>query len=85
MRNLDGNGNALIPSIEHDDLDIEDITKTFASDTSTAYSRYGVWLYQPTEAAVPEPSLGLLLGISLVGLVGVGAVRKIKQKKIANS
>ncbi len=28
--------------------------------------------------AVPEPSLGLLLGISLVGLVGVGAVRKIK-------
>ncbi len=34
---------------------------------------------------VPEPSLGLLLGISLVGLVGVGAVRKIKQKKVANS
>ncbi len=26
---------------------------------------------------VPEPSLELLLGISLIGLVGVGAVRKI--------
>ncbi len=35
--------------------------------------------------AVPEPSLGLLLGISLIGLVGVGAVRKIKQRKVANS
>ncbi len=34
--------------------------------------------------SVPEPSLGLLLGISLVGLVGVGTVRKIKQKKVAN-
>ncbi len=33
---------------------------------------------------VPEPSLGLLLGISLVGLVGAGAVRKIKQKEAAN-
>ncbi len=36
--------------------------------------------------SVPEPSLGLLLGISLIGLVGVGAVRKIKQKKaVANT
>ncbi len=35
--------------------------------------------------AVPEPSLGLLLGISLIGLVGVGVVRKIKQMKVANS
>ncbi len=35
--------------------------------------------------SVPEPSLGLLLGISLVGLVGVGAVRKIKRKKVANT
>ncbi len=34
---------------------------------------------------VPEPSLGLLLGMSLIGLVGVGTVRKIKQKKIANT
>ncbi len=31
---------------------------------------------------VPEPSLGLLLGISLIALVGVGAVRKIKQKAV---
>ncbi len=36
--------------------------------------------------SVPEPSLGLLLGISLAGLVGAGTVRKIKQKKaVANS
>ncbi len=35
-------------------------------------------------APVPEPSLELLLGISLVGLVGVGAVRKIKKKKAVN-
>ncbi len=35
---------------------------------------------------VPEPSLGLLLGISLIGLVGAGTVRKIKQnKEVANS
>ncbi len=34
---------------------------------------------------VPEPGLGLLLGISLIGLVGVGAVRKIKQKKAVAS
>ncbi len=34
--------------------------------------------------AVPEPSLGLLLGISLVGLVGVGAVRKLKNKTVTN-
>ncbi len=38
-----------------------------------------------TTASVPEPNLGLLLGISLVGLVGTGAVRKIKQSKIANT
>ncbi len=38
-----------------------------------------------TPDSVPEPSLGLLLGISLIGLVGAGAVRKIKQKKVANT
>ncbi|GAX60604.1 prenyltransferase/squalene oxidase [Candidatus Scalindua japonica] len=36
-------------------------------------------------ASVPEPSLDLLIGISLVGLVGVGAARKIKRKTVANS
>ncbi len=37
-------------------------------------------------AAVPEPSIELLLGISLVGLVGVVTVRKVKKKKtIANT
>ncbi len=40
----------------------------------------GVWLYRSTES-VPEPSFELLLGISLIGLVGAGTVRKIKQKK----
>ncbi len=34
--------------------------------------------------AVPEPSLGLLLGISFIGLVGVGAVRIIRKRKVAN-
>ncbi len=33
-------------------------------------------------SAVPEPSIGSLLGISLIGLVGVGAVRKIRQKAV---
>ncbi len=46
----------------------------------------GIWAYREGNvAAVPEPSLGLLLGITLIGLVGVGAVRKIKQNKPANS
>ncbi len=34
---------------------------------------------------VPEPSLGLLLGISLIGLVGAGAVRRFKQNKVTGS
>ena len=33
---------------------------------------------------VPEPSLGLLLGTSLIGLVGLGAVRKIRMTKDVN-
>ncbi len=41
--------------------------------------------YQIRTLPVPEPTLELLLGISLIGLVGVGAVRKIKQRKLANS
>ncbi len=39
----------------------------------------GIWAYK---SSVPEPSLGLLLGISLIGLVGVGAVRRIRQKAL---
>ncbi len=42
------------------------------------YTMNGRFEVQP----VPEPSLGLLLGISLVGLVGAGAVRKIRQKAV---
>ncbi len=41
---------------------------------------YGLAVRFGDVAAVPEPTLGLLLGISLVGLVGVGAIRKLKQK-----
>ncbi len=33
-------------------------------------------------SAVPEPGLGLLLVISLIGLVGVGAVQRIRQKAV---
>ncbi len=31
-------------------------------------------------SSVPEPSLGLLLGISLIGMVSVGAVRNIRKR-----
>ncbi len=45
-----------------------------------------MWAKPTFIQAVPEPSVELLLGISLIGLVGVGAVRKIKQKKaVANT
>ncbi len=37
-----------------------------------------------SSSAVPEPSLSLLLGICLVGLVGAGAVRNIRKRKVAN-
>ncbi len=57
-------------------------TEGEASQDVAAANR-GVWIYAAT--SVPEPTLGLLLGISLVGLVGVGAVRRVKQRKIANS
>ncbi len=52
------------------------------------YSHLGFYTPQlvVNETAVPEPSLVILLGISLVGLVGAGTVRKIKRKKtIANA
>ncbi len=44
------------------------------------HQNYGMVVRSGDVAAVPEPTLGLLLGISLVGLVGVGAIRKFKQK-----
>ncbi|GAX61497.1 DNA-directed RNA polymerase, sigma subunit (sigma70/sigma32) [Candidatus Scalindua japonica] len=44
----------------------------------------GMNLYRQT-ASVPEPSLKLFLGFSLVGMIGVGTVRKIKQKTVNNS
>ncbi len=34
---------------------------------------------------VPEPGLGLLLSMSLVGLIGVGVVRRFKKREVANS
>ncbi|GAX59365.1 hypothetical protein SCALIN_C03_0022 [Candidatus Scalindua japonica] len=42
-------------------------------------------VYGRGSSQVPEPSLSLLIGISLSGIVGAGAVRKIKQKKVVNS
>ncbi len=40
----------------------------------------------PLGVAVPEPSLELLLGISLIGLVAVGIVRrKMKKKAVAKA
>ncbi len=55
-------------------------------NTSHGDAEGGAWAeFHITQASVPEPSLGLLIGTSLIGLVGVGAVRKIKQKKaVAN-
>ncbi len=40
-----------------------------------------------TEGAVtvPEPSIKILLFVSLIGLVGAGTVRKIRMRKVANS
>ncbi len=55
-------------------------TSQITVDTGDRFTTIGVWLYQ-----VPEPSLHHLLGIALVGIVGVGVVRKIKQKKVTNS
>ncbi len=49
-------------------------------DNSDPDSDFGIRISR----AVPEPGTILLLGISLVGLVGVGAVRKIKQKTVVN-
>ncbi len=52
---------------------------------SEGMSRRGLAVRSGDIAAVPEPTLGLLLGISLVGLVGVGVARKIKQGKVTNA
>ncbi len=49
--------------------------------TESDISHHGFCVTPEGVPIVPEPSLGLLLGISLVGLVGVGAVRKLKQRK----
>ncbi len=60
-----------------------------ASTSSTMISFTGVTgptsyigLDNVSVTSVPEPSLGLLLGISIIGIVGAGAVRKIKQKAL---
>ncbi len=45
-------------------------------------ARNASWEMTAYSFSVPEPSLGLLLGISLLGLVGVGTVRKIRQRAV---
>ncbi len=83
------NSEAIITQIFHrhaaQSVAIADIIRTRAFEEGHDDNNLGVWLYRPTIASVPEPSIGLLLGISLIGLVGVGAVRKIKKRKVANS
>ncbi len=67
------------PSISrayHTDMDV------YAETANTRTPGYGLVTKFHT---VPEPSLELLLGISLIGLIGASTVRKIKQRKVANS
>ncbi len=56
-------------------------TTKFAGVTITNTDAHGIGI-DNLRFAVPEPSLGLLLGISLIGLVGAGAVRKIRQRAV---
>ncbi|GAX61496.1 cell surface protein [Candidatus Scalindua japonica] len=56
------------------------------NDGNPAETSMAVHSIHVSAQSVPEPSLGLLLGLTLVGLVGVGGVRKIKQKEaVANT
>ncbi len=58
---------------------------TNLSDTTGSAGPFKGLVTQFHTLPVPGPSLELLLGISLIGLVGVGAARKSKNKAVASS
>ncbi len=75
----------------YDILNWGSITGTFDTIMGLGIIPGYVWdisaLYTTGEiiVTVPEPSLELLLGISVVGFIGIGAVRKIRQKAVIQS
>ncbi len=74
LENILGDGSYTFQSVDNDHR-FAGVSITHKDDI------HGIAIDNP-RFAVPEPSLGLLLGISLVGLVGAGAVRKIRQKAV---
>ncbi len=68
----DGGGN---PGLHAYNLD-------YQNQTATNSGTVGYIVRPNGPVIVPEPSLGLLLGISLVGLVGVGVVRNRNRRKL---